>query len=261
LTPESVDVELTKNDQEIVIEIENDPEIPGSITLNKSGLGSTSVAGFTLYDSSNNPVGSEKTVTGNGTVSWNVLKWGTYKIVETTVPSGYNKMADITGIVVGDEKQNHTFDRTNSRIVIDRGSVTLNKSGLDSDDTAGFTLYDSNGAAVGGEKKITGNGTVSWENIPFDTYKIVETTVPGGYNKMSDITGIVVGSSQRNYTFSRTNSKTPPPPPGGGVEVLGIMELPFTGMHPAIPISGISSILIGGFMVIASFIRRKFGRK
>jgi len=107
------------------------------------------------------------------------------------------------------------------------------------------------------EKKITGNGTVSWDNIPFDTYKIVETTVPGGYNKMSDITGIVVGSSQRNYTFSRTNSKTPP---GGGIEVLGIQELPFTGMHPAIPISGISLILGGLAMFIAS-LKKKFRRK
>jgi uncharacterized surface anchored protein len=167
-------------------------------------------------------------------------------------------MADITGIVVGSNQRDYTFDRSNSKIVRTRGSITLNKSGLDSDDTAGFTLYDSRGAAVEGEKRITGNGTVRWDNIPFDTYKIVETTVPGGYNRMSDITGIVVGSAQRNYTFDRTNSKTPP---GGGIEVLGITELPFTGMHPAIPISGISSILIGGFMVVASFIRKKFGRK
>jgi len=238
-----------------------DPRKPGEITLNKSGLGSTSVAGFTLYDSNGVAVGGEQKITGNGTVSWDDLKWDTYKIVETTVPSGYNKMADITGIVIdsrNEGQQNYTFDRTNSRRVSTRGSITLNKSGLGSADTAGFTLYDSSGAAVEGEKRITGNGTVRWDNLPFDTYKIVETTVPGGYNRMSDITGIVVGTAQRNYTFDRTNSKTPP---GGGIEVLGITELPFTGMHPAIPISGISSILIGGFMVVASFIRKKFGRK
>jgi uncharacterized surface anchored protein len=235
-----------------------DPRIPGEITLNKSGLGTTSVAGFTLYDSGNNPVGSEKTITGDGSVTWDDLEWDTYKIVETTVPSGYNKMADITGIVIDsrdEDQQSYTFDRTNTRIP--RGSVTLNKSGLNSTDVAGFTLYNSDGAAVGGEKRITGNGTVSWTNLPRDTYKIVETTVPSGYSKMSDITGIVVSSAQLNHSFSRTNSKRTTTV----IEVLGIQELPFTGMNPAIPISGIGSILAGGLMVILSFIRRKFRRK
>ncbi|MEA2016223.1 MAG: prealbumin-like fold domain-containing protein, partial [Actinomycetota bacterium] len=137
---------------------------------------------------------------------------------------------------------------------ITRGSITLNKSGLDSTDVAGFTLYNSNGAAVTGERLITGNGTVVWGNIPFDTYKIVETTVPSGYSRMADITSIVLNSDNKNRTFSRTNSKSTG---GGGIEVLGIMELPFTGMNPVIPISGISAVIIGLVMVIVSLLRRR----
>jgi hypothetical protein len=73
---------------------------------------------------------------------------------------------------------------------------------------------------------------------------------------MDDITGIVVESGNLRHTFDRTNTKTPP----GELEVLGIQELPFTGMHPAIPISGITMILGGAAMFIAS-IRKKFRRK
>ncbi len=226
----------------------------GSIALTKTGLDSTDVAGFTLYNSSGAAVVGERRITGNDTVTWSNLPFDTYRIVETTVPSGYTKMADITGIVVGSAQQNYSFSRTNSRTRVILGSITLAKSGLDSTDVAGFTLYNSSGATVGGEIRITGNNTVTWSNLPFDTYRIVETTVPSGYTKMDDITGIVVGSAQQNYSFSRTNSKTPPPP---GIEVLGISELPFTGMNPLIPLSGMLLVVSGIVLIIISVLRRK----
>ncbi len=163
-------------------------------------------------------------------------------------------MADITGIVVGAAQQNYSFSRVNTKIPV-LGSITLNKSGLDSTDVAGFTLYNSSGAAVTGEKTITGNGSVSWTNLPNDTYRIEETTVPAGYTKMADIAGIVVGAAQKNYSFDRTNTNTPPPPPT--IEVLGISELPFTGMNLFIPIAGLFSIVSGMVLVILSLFRRK----
>ncbi|MFA5015031.1 MAG: SpaA isopeptide-forming pilin-related protein [Actinomycetota bacterium] len=234
-----------------------DPRIPGEITLNKSGLDSTDTAGFTLYDSSNNPVGSEKTVTGNGSVSWADLDWDTYKIVETTTPAGYTPIADITGIVVGPVQQVYSFDRVNTK-TSELGSITLNKSGLGSTDTAGFTLYYPSGGPVGGERLITGNGTVTWSGLPFGTYKIVETTVPAGYSQMADITGIEVGPLQLSYSFDRTNTTTPPPPPPPpGIEVLGIQELPFTGLNPIIPITGIATIIAGVVLLVISIYRRK----
>jgi len=38
---------------------------------------------------------------------------------------------------------------------------------------------------------------------------------------------------------------------------LGIQELPFTGLNPIIPISGISTIIAGVVLVVISIIRRK----
>ena len=235
----------------------------GSITLNKSGLDSTDIAGFTLYNSSGTSVDGEKIVIGNGSVTWTDLPWDIYEISETTVPAGYSKMSNIAGIVVGATQKVYSFDRVNTKTPV-LGSITLNKSGLDSTNVAGFTLYNSSGDAVGGEKTITGNGVIVWTDLPWDTYKIVETAVPGGYNKMSDITGIVVGDVQQSFSFDRTNIKTPPPPPPASppttpplLEVLGIQELPFTGMSPFVLISGISTIIAGVVLVVVSMLRRK----
>ena len=130
------------------------------------------------------------------------------------------------------------------------GSIILNKIGLDSGDVAGFTLYDSNGA-VGGEKRITGNGQVSWSNLPLnEKYAIVETTVPDGYNRMSNITGIVINSGQLHHNFVRNNTTSEEKE--GKITVLA-----FTGMPLAIPVGGISSLLIGGLLVLLSRKRRK----
>ena len=60
-------------------------------------------AGFTLYknvDGNWVPVGAEKVITtladGDDAIyEWNGLEAGTYKLVETTVPAGYNKAADV----------------------------------------------------------------------------------------------------------------------------------------------------------------------
>src|SRR3972149_8166937 len=195
----------TYKDESVQFQREN-VKCKGIITLNKSGLGSTDTAGFTLYDSNGTAVGSAKTVTGNGSVSWTGLEWDTYKIVETTTPDGYTKIADITGIVVGADHQVYSFSRENIK---KPGSIILNKTGLDSTDTAGFTLYNSSGGQVGSERTVTGNGSVSWTSLPWDTYRIVETTTPDGYGPIADITGIVVRATQQNYSFSRENLKQP----------------------------------------------------
>ena len=158
--------------------------------------------------------------------------------------------------MVGASQQNYSFDRKNTKKL--GGSITLNKTGLGSTDTAGFTLYDSAGAAVGGEKTVIGNGSVSWTYLAWDTYKIVETTIPAGYNPIADITGIVVGASQQNYSFDRKNTPPPPDEPEGTIEVLGFTEvLAFTGMHPAVLISGISFVIAGVLLLLISISRKK----
>ena len=113
-------------------------------------------------------------------------------------------------------------------------------------------------------------GKVTFGNLDWGTYKVVETTVPGGYTKAPDkIVTIDKNNVSSVIVLTMINTPIPPPPPptppdnppptppGGTIEVLGISELPFTGMNPAIPISGISTIIGGMLMFAMSFKRKK----
>ena len=128
---------------------------------------------------------------------------------------------------------------------------------------AGFTLYNSSGTKVlRAEQMVDSAGRVTFGNLRWGTYLIVETTVPSGYTKAPDKTVKINESNAGSHAaVTMTNTPIPPPPPPtppeGNIEVLGISELPFTGMNPAIPISGISTIIGGMLMFAMSFKRKK----
>ncbi len=66
---------------------------------------------------------------------------------------------------------------------------------------AGFTLYkkiNGNWVAVGDEVKGEALSTFTWNRVDDGDYKLVETTVPAGYNKMTDI----------EFTISATHDTT-----------------------------------------------------
>ena len=251
-----------------------------SITVSKSGLSGSDTATFTLYKSNGTPNGtpvqSPKIVSvSSPTGIWDDLDWGEYYVVESTL-AGYGTPTwtitppgSFTGagtgnrmpggsemITIGDEESdfNFTISVTNTKKTTPpTGSITLNKTGLASTAEAGFTLYNSSGVAFRPEKKIKGSGSVSWSGLPYGTYYIVETTVPAGYTKMADITSIVIGPGTMTHSFTRSNTT------GGTtiLEVLGISELPFTGMNPFIPISGMAMMIVGAVMITLSVARRR----
>lgn len=71
---------------------------------------------------------------------------------------------------------------------------------------AGFTLYkyyasDANTGewkAVGAEQQYDANYVFTWTGLDAGEYKLVETTVPSGYTKASDVTFYVVASYETN---------------------------------------------------------------
>jgi hypothetical protein len=207
--------------------------------------------------------------------TWADLPYGTYRVKETVAPKGYKLFGDPpTGEIVVYINDETTDIHLEKEIADPRipGSVTIIKKDESGNtmDGVGFTIYYKSSGNPVMPEKFTSGGLVTFSGLGWGEYVISETTVPPGYSKAGNV-GVKIGpdNAESGVTVTVNNSKTPPPPPptttttttpGGGIEVLGIMELPFTGMHPAIPISGISLIL-GGLAMFMASLKKKFRRK
>lgn len=116
------------------------------LTINKTDAAGAALpgAGFTLYkkDSSGNFAAVGKELGGEGseltTFEWKGLDDGVYKLVETTVPDGYNKMADVEFSIAAEhdeESDNPALTKlttTYADASVDNGTITnsvKNKTG------------------------------------------------------------------------------------------------------------------------------------
>jgi hypothetical protein len=158
----------------------------GDVKFTKTGLGSGITAKFKLIwvGADGVPGGSddvqfdgEQSLTGPGSphVHWYNVPFGTYYITESVVPSGYQKMADITGIVidvVGEEEC-----RTGNNVLA-KGSIEVTKSGMMAGDLVSISL--KKGAALIETKPAGGNGVYTFSNLDFGTdYSIAESYASG----------------------------------------------------------------------------------
>lgn len=125
-------------------------------------------AGFTLYkwipnDSEEKgswvAVGNEIKVTelveGKATFNWERLDAGKYKLVETTVPAGYNKAADVEFTITADHEKNElTTENTSVNGNYNNGTVSttvINNSGTELPETGGMgttVIYVAGGLLV-----------------------------------------------------------------------------------------------------------------
>ena len=120
---------------------------------------------------------------------------------------------------------------------------------------------------------VTGaDGIVKFSGLACGTYYVKETTAPSGYYLDTTYHEVIISSSNTSLTIEVTDVKIPPPPPpspppddgdtptvgvAGIIEVAGITELPFTGMNPFIPISGMAIMIVGVVMTVLSISRRR----
>ncbi|HEY4695667.1 MAG TPA: SpaA isopeptide-forming pilin-related protein [Candidatus Hydromicrobium sp.] len=277
ITPSTFTIDASTQDQTVAVSATN-REL-GSIEIFKTDQvtgdpleGST----FELWKFSSPGTQIDTIVLGPGSggyYKWEDLEWGHYQVIETIAPPGY-LLAPPVDVYIDLENGLHHVLREEIADPRIPGKVTVIKTDPSGAtlDGAGFTIYYKDSGNPVMPERFTSGGLVTFDGLEWGTYIISETTVPSGFTKAGDVeVTIGLDNAEAGVTINIIDTKTPPPPPpppppptittGGGIQVLGIQELPFTGMDPIIPISGISSIFAGGLMVVLSAIRKRFGRK
>lgn len=139
---------------------------------------------LTLKDSDGNIVdGTEKTTGADGTVLYEKLPFGLYKMQLTSVPEEYPLNQTVYTIDLKQDKPKYTFEL--QLTTKENLTGTLNLTAVDQDTNkplngASFKLYKADDRFV--QDVIVGeNGTVSVKNLPMGNYYLMESAMPEGY--------------------------------------------------------------------------------
>ena len=212
-------------------------------------------ATFELYNNGS-LIATESTDTETGRLSFTNIKVGSYTLIESVSPSGYEiNPTEYTVIATLDTVGNVVVSINNVVITpasplevvntLKVGTLSITKQNKlnPSERLAGATFelrkYEGSGYAVVRSGTTDSDGQISWTNIPYGTYKLVETKAPDGYNLLDGYVAVVIDNDHIDV------SKT--------IDNIPVQELPSTG--------GMGTTLftlIGlGIMLGTSYIYRK----
>ena len=192
-------------------------KIRGNIELRKVD-GSKNIlqgAEFKLYKKSDsnfkNPVATSIS-DDKGLVKFNNIEYGEYIIRETKAPKGYQRLS--RNIPVNVTENHKTYDVgtiENLRIIeeIKLGDIKLRKVDEGNNPLKGaeFTLYDSQGKEIE-TSTSDDDGIVTFNDVPYGSYKIKETKAPEGYNIYTDEISVDINESGKVYNLGEIkNSK------------------------------------------------------
>jgi uncharacterized surface anchored protein len=184
-TPQYVTVSKDNPNGVASITVTNKKEVTtGDLEVIKTDEAGKRLAGaeFDVFDSNNQLVG-KVTTNANGVASLSNLPFGTYKLVETKAPAGYELDSTPHSVTVSKTDPNGKVSIT----VTNKQEVTTGDLEVIKKDEAGtrlagaeFEVYDNNNQLIG---KVTtdANGVASLSDLPFGTYKLIETKAPEGY--------------------------------------------------------------------------------
>ncbi|GFZ33987.1 hypothetical protein CSC2_45130 [Clostridium zeae] len=184
-------VKNTTDEKNITYIYEND-KIRGSIEFKKVGENGDPLkdAEYTLYKAEDgkfeSPVAKDLSV-DNGFITFSNVDYGDYKIKETKAPNGYTVSSQVLTASVRDEGitvQAAPYVVSDSKI---RGNIEFYKFGEDNKPLkdAEFKIYsalDKELKTPLGVSTSSDTGLVSFKNLEYGLYNIVESKAPEGYS-------------------------------------------------------------------------------
>lgn len=188
--------------------------IRGNLKVTKTSIEGNLLEGaeFTLYGKADekllHPLAVE-TTNNEGFAIFEKVTYGDYWLVETKAPEGYLLDGSIKEINVREEAVTLEESFTNERIL---GNIEILKNSEDETklkDTE-FTLYQifEQEKLVKVESKITDeNGRILFENLPYGSYRVIETKAAEGYTLGEAATDVKITDHGKTITYTFTNQK------------------------------------------------------
>ena len=159
------------------------------------------------------------------------LVLGTYTLVETSAPAGYQLSAKSQEIEISAEQANQEQTVADDAI---KGQLTITKvDRVTGAKLAGaiFELKDASGNVVTGTTDV--NGQLIFKDLALGTYTLVETTAPAGYQISTKPQAIVISAEVANQTQTVANTVIPTTPTKPVIPTTP--EEPKTPTKPVIP--------------------------
>ena len=176
-------VTIAEPDQVVNLGVVENQPVTGSIELTKvDAVTKTPLAGavFALKDGEQEL--ARATSTEEGLVHFDTARAGQYTVVELAAPAGYQVRTEPIPVTVAGDGQTVRVGTVENHPII--GGIRLRK--VDAVDPTitlpgvTFALLAANGAIV--QEQVTGSdGSLTFENVPFGTYQVVETKATEGY--------------------------------------------------------------------------------